>query len=575
MPKITSFQWWFANDRNAWQNGSFWNISGLEYRKNVGYMELSKGLITSVYDINTTNGIPVALTLWGNQWSAVRDIVTITNTGKVIDATGVQWTTPSWSAVNTFTRFGRNYILGINKIHLLASGSLNFFDPDIAIGAGTTFATNTDTRPVLNFNGDIFIGNGTNVARFNVWGTVIEWVSGTTQPVIGWLDGNVMALTNIWPNIYVWCNNGSDTVLYIWDWVTNRPSQSIRYTDKPVINVALLGNIHYWWSKKSDYSIRTINIGESYQPQTYIKTAFPRFPLLSNRFHEDNRMVIHIGIDSNINAIETLNDTVFLPWIGSIYSFGRYQPWVWTYSLAREIVFSGDYVRAMVSWWKTSTGNDFWGYLWFVHSHTTDNHHSVAVYNSGQYGGAWVFYRLAIRTIDCTATNGSNILLVNNTSQLTTSDPQTRVSWDGIHEWTYIVSLVLNTSVTLSANYTGTSGTVSVTFWDVWSYESMEFIASDMHKWEDDVKVTVPFYLPSSACSIKVYEKRDGGSYSLSKIINTTDYGVGFGVAEIASQWKWRTKQIKLILITTDSDFSPRVYVWINNYTKETWKLTA
>lgn len=576
MPKITSFQWWFANDRNAWQEGAFWNISWIEYRKNVAYLELAKW-VTSVYDVASSNWIPVALTLWWNIGLSWRDVVTITNTGKVIDFSWVQSTTPSWDAVNAFEYGGRNFILWQNRLYRLASWSLASYDAWFF-----TFTVSTQYRPVLNFFWDLLIWNGTSVARVNEtslspfpWSSTAatEYTAWVSNACIGWLDGTVYAITQVGTNVFVWCNNGSNTNLYIWDWASDNPSQAIRYTDKPVTNVALLWNMHYWWSKKQDYSIRTVNIGESYQPQIYIKTDYPVNPLSTNVFDDRNRLVVHVDNETYLNAIETLNDTVYLPWIGCIYSFWQYFPWVGSYSMGREIIFNGLYVNAMVSGWRTTWGRDFSWMLAFVHKQITGSNYTVAVYNSWQYWeNPWVSYRSAVRTITGTATNWSNVILVSNTSNVSASD-FTEVHWVWIPEWAYVTSVVANTSVTISSNYTWTTWPVEVTFGKIWKYESMEFIASDMHKWEDDIKITVPCYLPHSSTSIKIYEKRDGWSYSLIKTISYADYP-WFQNVEIANQWKWRTKQLKFELITTDSDYSPRLYIWINNQTTPTWNIT-
>ena len=88
----------------------------------------------------------------------------------------------------------------------------------------------------------------------------------------------------------------------------------------------------------------------------------------------------------------------------------------------------------------------------------------------------------------------------------------------------------------------------------------MEYNATVFAKGEDDVKYTIPFELPSSATSIKVYEKRDRGSYSLVKTLTYTDFP-GYQVAEIMTQGKWRTKQFKFELLTTDPTVSPKLYV--------------
>ena len=505
MPKITSFQWWFANDKNAWQDGAFWNISWLDYRKNVAYLELAKW-VTDIYNVSW-NWTPICLTTWGWIWLAWRDIVTITNTGKVIDYTWIQSTTPSGSAVNAFEVGWRNYILWQNKLHKLQAWSLNFYDADITVWAWpwTTMSVITEFRPVLNWFWDILIWNGSSISRFNEpYSTIVEYSPWVSNSCIWWLDWTIVALSQVWVNVYVWCNNGSNTNLYIWDWESSHPSQAIKYTDMPVMNVALLGNMHYWWTKKSDYSVRTVNIGESYAPQTYIKTTYPKLPLTSNTWADENRMIIHVDNNSQLNSIETLSDTVYLPWIGCIYSFGRYFPWVGKYSLGREIKFTGTYVTAMVSGWVTTSWRDFWWMLWFCYYNWTS--YTVAVYNAGQYGETpWVFYQ------------------------------------------------------------------------NSWLYESMQFIAPDMYKWENDIKITIPCYIPHSSCTIKVYEKRDEWSYTEIKTIWIADVNNGnggFDIVEIPSQWKWRTKQLKFELITTNTSYSPRLYIWIDNQTEQVWNIS-
>ncbi len=142
--------------------------------------------------------------------------------------------------------------------------------------------------------------------RYNRDGTLIEYNPDTPSTVIGSLDGDVYAITQIGANIFVWCNNGIDTNLYLWDGITGRPSQKIRYADSPVRNVALIGNMHYWWSNKSDYSIRKVMIGESYQPQIYAKSVYPEYPLTTKYDGDKNRLAITDDSSTFVNAIETV-----------------------------------------------------------------------------------------------------------------------------------------------------------------------------------------------------------------------------------------------------------------------------
>jgi hypothetical protein len=49
----------------------------------------------------------------------------------------------------------------------------------------STFTNVTEFRPAINFYGDIIIGDGTQVLRYNKDTTLIEYASPFTAPVIG------------------------------------------------------------------------------------------------------------------------------------------------------------------------------------------------------------------------------------------------------------------------------------------------------------------------------------------------------------------------------------------------------
>jgi hypothetical protein len=46
----------------------------------------------------------------------------------------------------------------------------------------------------------------------------------------------------------------------MWDGTFNRPAQKITIADRPIINVALLSNQHYWWSQKSEKSQKFVHV---------------------------------------------------------------------------------------------------------------------------------------------------------------------------------------------------------------------------------------------------------------------------------------------------------------------------
>lgn len=253
----------------------------------------------------------------------------------------------------------------INNIYLTATGTgwISFNPTTTFIGTlsdlivNTTaitdnYKTLTDTwttkRPFINFYWDLIFGAWNSISRLNKDTTLIEYSSSQEWPVIWWLDWTVYAITQIATNIYVWCNNWSSTEVYIWDWLSSRPSQKITIADRPVINVALLSNQHYWWSQKSVSSQKFVHIWENISNQVIVKSDIPRDPTSTSNYPED-RLAIYW---ENTNAIETFGDYIFLPWYWKIYSFGSYYPW-FTKSFNKEFQFNGWECTAML----TSTGN--------------------------------------------------------------------------------------------------------------------------------------------------------------------------------------------------------------------------
>lgn len=486
--KISSFQWGLANDRNIGQEGAFWNSSNIEYRKNSSYVELSKWYSTAF----SISSIPTALSYWGNGWTITTDLLVFCNDGKIFNSSSQQGTTPWGGVRNIIEANGKKYMIGQSKL-----------DEFVALNSYTTlktFTNTTDFRPAINFYWDIIIGDGTQVLRYNKDGQLYQYTVWGTTPTIGSLQGTVYALTQVWPNVYVWCNDWVNTIQYIWDWVSTSPSQKIVYSDIPVRNVALIGNRHYWWASKSDYSISQVLIGESYAPQIFIKWDYPAYPLSSNTTNDKNRMALTTNSSQDLNAIETIEDIVYFPWESCIYWFGKYFPWDKNpYAFSRDFSFTWTKVHAMTSGWRTGSWRDAG---WFL---------AFAVRNGSSY----------------------DINLIN--------------LWQaGETPWSTYAS----------------SGYI----------ETMEYLAPDFAEWENSMKITFPFELPHSSTSIKVYVKYDRWSYAQIKELTTTDYWTGYHFAEISDTGKWKSKQIKFELITSNSSYTPKLYTQIINKQQEVWK---
>lgn len=238
-------------------------------------------------------------------------------------------------------------------------------------------------RPVINFFWDLIIGDGNQIARYNKDGTIQLFSTATEYPVIGGLDGTVYAITQIGTNIYVWCNNWGATNMYIWDGLSSRPTSKVTYPDKPVINVALLNNQHYWWSQKWPLSQKNIMIWEGYQVQRYITSDIPK-AIATETLDDPDRLALYW---TNTNAIETFWDVVYLPWYWKVYGFGSYFPWQ-PIAFNKEITFNGTECTALLTTTTPTLWQDFTFYM--VISYLRSGTYYVWIVDFRDYNGGYV-----------------------------------------------------------------------------------------------------------------------------------------------------------------------------------------
>lgn len=341
---IPSFQWWLSNDRNVGQEGAFWKSDWVEIRKNSQYVTLNRAL-QSVWTTGTN--MPIAFSFdAGGGTNMAWELLAFTSTGKVYDDSG-----EVTNAADTFA----NYAEANGKKYILWGNRLYGFTPPWTISAslGTFFSANQTQRPWIDIDWDLIIWDGNAVARYNKDTSFVVFNPVIEDQVIWWLIWTVYAITQIWPNVYVWCNNGNNTNLYIWDWQSSQPSELITYPDKPVINVALLWAQHYWWSQKAVTAIKNILIGSGYEPTRYMTSDVPNN--LSTGADNDNNRIGLYG--TNTNAIETINDIVYLPGYGRIFGFGKYFP-NQPIALNREFTFNGSECTVMLAGKVTNNSVD-------------------------------------------------------------------------------------------------------------------------------------------------------------------------------------------------------------------------
>lgn len=604
---IESYTWWLSNDKNAWQKGSFYDCWNVDIRKNVVYAQLSRWVEEIMSHTSKVNVI--ALTNYVG-WTTIEEEINTFHDDWTIqeDLTGEIWKAVDWSGVSTsdallnvvndwtnnwiiaqnyiysFTNWVRENIIATNtfasgwtgtnwsawthtagstvaytqsspivtvvgqRYHIIVtvasqsawtctvaigwatSSNLSVWRNDVYLVATTTAGISfipsttstivlTDVRvdrvsdltssnwlgvkyrfartnvssyaPALVWNNsDIIYWAWTSVSRINKDGTHMEYSTSLEQSVIGWLAWTVRAITQVGNNIYVWCNWGWSTILYIWDWITSRPSEKIVIVDKPVINCALLNNEHYWWTQKGIKSQKYVFQGAGYQNNPIIKSDVPRDPTAISSYatgniqtYEQDRLALY---GEWINAIETFGDIVYLPWYWKIYGFGKYYP-TNPLSLDKSFVFNGTECTAMFT---SSTATVSW--TWYDYSF-----YMLIGYKRGS---SYYIGKIDMR------------------------------DWNGGY---------------------ATQGYI----------DSLEYMSSSTDVENEGKKYTIRFYLPHSSTSIKVYKNVNQAGFVLHKTINTTDYSTGFNVAEIWDSWIWDTVQYRFELITSNTSYTPRLYV--------------
>lgn len=357
----------------------------------------------------------------------------------------------------------------------------------------TVFDNNYSPALVWN-NADIIIGSWNSVSRINKDGTLLEYSSSLEQSVIWGLAWVVRAITQVGNNIYVWCNGWGSTILYIWDGMTNRPSEKIIIADKPVINCALLNNEHYWWTQKGIKGQKYAFQWAGYQNNPIVKSDIPRditaissYATGNVQTYENDRLCFYW---EQTNAIETFGDIVYLPWYGKIFGFWRYYPWN-PVALDKSFVFNGTECTAMFTASTAYTGGSSYDY---------SNYMLIA------YERSWAY----------------------------------KIGKINLQDW---------------ATWFASQGYI----------DTLEYMSSSTDVENEAKKYTLRFYLPHSSTSIKVYKNVNQAWFTLDKTIDTTSYWTGFNVAEISDSWTWDTLQWRFELITSNSAYTPRLYIGFKN----------
>lgn len=140
---------------------------------------------------------------------------------------------------------------------------------------------------------------------------------------------NCRALTKIWDLIYAYLNDWINWYKISRDWISELPLYSQKWADNPVINVANMGNY--------DYIITGIGeFDENKYRRMWYSEGWNKTLMYWSDYINYSKQLLNFN-PFNTNAIETLNNIVFIPSIDTIY-------WYWNIKASLKTSLSKDIV---------------------------------------------------------------------------------------------------------------------------------------------------------------------------------------------------------------------------------------
>ena len=583
---INSFQGGLSNTKTIWQTGSFYDSKSIDYRKNPEYITLNRK-VTEDFSVSwkpnvityTNNGASnIAnqnqnIQLWGessSNWVAYNyhwEFYRVTGSKFLNVATLNSFSYILWNnAIHRFSWFPRADFLTINTSFTGFTGT-NWSSGTHTAGSTVSYVESSPTLATIGIKYHIQVDmtssagtctvsiggvtstnltNGTNHIYLTATGT--GWIAfNPTTTFIGTLANLIVDATSITDN-YKTLTDTSTTkrpfINFYWDLIfgawnavsrLNKDWTLIEYSstqEAPVIGwldwtvyaiTQIATNVYVWCNNWADTNIYMWD-GSFNRPTQKITIADRpciNVALLSNQHYWwsqksiKSQKFVHIG-ENITNSVIVKSDiprdptawpydqdrlALYGEWINAIETFGDYIFLPW-YS---KIYSFGSYYP----WFKASLNKEF------------------------QFNG-W----------ECTA-------MLTSTG-IAWSDPI-----DFYMFITYQRSSIYYLGIIDMRDWNGT-------YEANWYIDTMEYSEGNVWVSKNQKKFLVPFELINSACSIKVYTNINQTGFNLVKTINSTEYWTWFKVAEFPVSVLWNTCQIRYELITSDSTYSPRLYVWQN-----------
>ena len=339
--------WWMSNDDYAWQNGAVYEAKNVDL-SNSKWVKLSRWRFThSLTPLFTqSQWAPVWLLEYGSftnrliasrnwilknfQWieynissktSNIFNIWAINNSN--IDYWFIVWS--QWK----IWRWNLNSALDL----WIWSWWVNIVDSWISLPLDTNWwnAFFRDKTYYLLKWPKLYITwwNGSNHNVYSIELSVPSvWSCDETFLALDrWFD--IRYMSNIGDQIVIYATNGNMWKQYFWDWISATFDRHIDWYDRPILWWASINNIDYvitWTSRKRElYQVQGYQANKLFETDVYVNNTE------AEKFFFDPE-------SGGSNTIETIWDTLLLPWQWYFYKFWNNKIWL-PKNITREKVF--------------------------------------------------------------------------------------------------------------------------------------------------------------------------------------------------------------------------------------------
>lgn len=206
-------------------------------------------------------------------------------------------------------------------------------------------------HPILLWQGDVYIWSGDKIDIVNT----TLWDVRTVSIIDVWYV--IKSITQIGWSLIVWASSWDNSKQYYWDWVSVSASEVIDWNGMDISNAICDESKTY-----------VMTGGQSNNPRLYLVSWYNRELLAKNdydggsiwyNYKKYNPAKKFNFYNYNSNSMSILNESLYVPAYGGMYSYGNKVPWmkdVWS----KEVIFDTE-------WWNIMTASAcHWWYLYLA-----------------------------------------------------------------------------------------------------------------------------------------------------------------------------------------------------------------